>query len=47
MMGRTDALTGYENIGEVFVVGVFVHPTLDLNLLSDAVNQYAPDFWFA
>lgn len=35
---------GYENIGEVSGVGVFVHPTLDLNHLSDAVNQYAPDF---
>lgn len=35
---------GYEDIGEVSGVGVFVHPTLDVNRLSDAVNQYAPDF---
>ena len=35
---------GYKDLGEVSGVGVFVHPHIDTNLLSDAVNQYAPDF---
>jgi len=35
---------GYANAGEVSGIGVFVHPMLNVELLSEEVNKVAPDF---
>lgn len=35
---------GYEDSGEVSGVGVFVHPTIDADILTEEVNKFAPDY---
>ncbi|GHU92883.1 hypothetical protein FACS1894208_01020 [Clostridia bacterium] len=35
---------GYEDVGEVSGVSVFVHPRLDAEALADEVTRFAPDY---